>query len=89
MTTTVRPLVETPRQRELRERRARVKVRARRVEREGLAACRVCGGAVEPVEDTSLRCDCTEQVARLVGRIRRLAYERRDSSDDLAHRIAP
>lgn len=85
----VRPLVETARQRELRERRARVKVRAQRVERQGLDACRICGGATDPAQDVSLRCDCTEQVARLVGRIRGLAVQHRDSSNDLAHRIAP
>jgi hypothetical protein len=68
---------ESPRQRELRERRAQRIVRANRVERLGLDACRLCGGASPDVaiEDVSLYCDCVAKVAALQRRANRLAQE--------------
>jgi hypothetical protein len=75
MSVALRPLVETPRQRELRERRARVKVRAAAVERAGLDACVKCGGTVEFDKPMHLHCDCEAQVASLVARMQRLAGE--------------
>lgn len=91
MTTQVRHLVdvESPRDRELRERRARVKIRAQRVDRAGLEGCRICGGATDPRVDVSLACDCAAIVAHLEHRVRAIVDGRRADDVNLADIIAP
>jgi hypothetical protein len=82
--------VETPRDRELRERRVLMRVRAERVERLALPACRICGGATSSPEDCSLRCDCAEKVAHLNARVHRILHDHTvDDRFDLGARIAP
>lgn len=90
MSQLARPVVEeSPRKRELRERRALMRVRARRVEAAGLPACLICGGSTAATDDVSLYCDCAAQVAMLARRVNAIVHSRLAEIDDLGARIAP
>lgn len=72
------------------DRAAQRRARAYRVERLGLAACRICLGATDDVEDTSLRCDCQDIRHELVQRAVAIAHAHRDPNQrSLADVIAP
>lgn len=60
------------------------------VRKQGLEACKICGGAVDPGEKEHLRCECAAQVARLAARAAKLAYDAKTESwSEDADRLAP